>query len=162
MNLMGIISWPIRRKPTNTSHSANQGASKTIRFNPHPVPVKNFRPGSIAVNENIDRMVRAAQSFSELELRQDPGEHIEEIHSCTIDPAMHLVQHSQTFDSILLYIEDGISTNKKMFEAADQLARIVRGLATHVFQVPLETTCLFRDKKSGKELIRRLVRESLR
>lgn len=147
MKLLGIVSFPFRRKSGTTSLAHLQS---TVRSNPTTVPVRDFRPTSIAVKKNIDQMIRAAQSFTEPVLRQDAGELIEEIHSCTFDPGMHLVRCSQTFYSIPLYVEDGISMNKKRFEAAHQLAQIIRGLVTKVFHMPLRTAYLFRDKKSGK------------
>ena len=100
-------------------------------------------------------MLRGAHPYTKKTFKGDSTTRIEDIQSCTIDPAMHLNRSSQIFDGIPLYIEHGIYINQQMTDAANQLAPIIKGLATEVFEVPLQTVHLFRDTQSGKELKRR-------
>ena len=149
MKFLGIFSSPVRRIFATPSHppATAIGAQQIVRANLVVSPVEDFGSFTLTLNENMADMLRAARTYNKKELIQNTGEHIEEIHSCTLNPNMHLIRCSKTFNSMALYIEEGIFLSRQIVDAADELARIIRGLVTDVFQIPLQSAHLFRDKK---------------
>jgi hypothetical protein len=59
-------------------------------------PLKDFGPISIAADKNMKTMVRSVKPYTATEFTKDAHEEIEEIHSCTINPARYLVRSSAT------------------------------------------------------------------
>jgi hypothetical protein len=56
-----------------------------------------------------------------------------------------MTRYKNCFHSIPLFVEQNVHVTENMADSAKQLASVLVGLATHVFNIPINTINLFRD-----------------
>jgi len=64
---------------------------------------------------------------------------------CETMPVMNMARYKNLFYSVSLFLEKNVIVTKQMIYQAEQLACLLAGLATHVFEIPINTMHLFQD-----------------
>ena len=80
---------------------------------------------------------------------KDPGVNTVPDCSCQAPPDVPMTRYKDVYNGISLYIEDGVNVTKPMLNRATQLATIIAGLASNVYELPIETMHLYRDVDGG-------------
>lgn len=132
------------------SDQDNANGSHVVNSNTVIDRVKDFGEHSTTENNSVKQIIQGARSFTGNAIHRSENERIENIHCCTLDPAMHLERTKHTFHSIPVYVDRDVKITEKMMNQAEQLAWLIKNLATQVFKIPINTVHLFRDIDGGK------------
>lgn len=111
--------------------------------------VENFRHHQTEDDTDIRAMIRTSRPYAQTEFNQPEYSRNEVNNSCEFVPAANMIRCSTLFHGIALYIDRNVQLTNVMMDQAKQLAWLLVGLATQVFQLPIETMHLFRDIDSG-------------
>ncbi|CAF1335016.1 unnamed protein product [Rotaria sp. Silwood1] len=132
----------IEQKPI-LNHNNNHYYHETdVKINGH---VKDFSRQQIKNDTKLFSMLNIGRAYTQTKFIQQEYVNNEIAHSCEIVPSVNMTRYKDLFYSIPLYIELNVLITNKMLDQATQLAWILRGLASHVFKISIETLRLYRD-----------------
>jgi len=107
--------------------------------------VSNF--GKIASKDMdlISTVIRKCQPFTDSKLNDSGHMTNEPLSECETMPAMDMIRYKDLFHSIPLFLDKNIIITEQMIYQAEQLACLLAGLATCVFEISINTIHLFQD-----------------
>jgi hypothetical protein len=93
----------------------------------------------------ISTVLRSGQPFTDSKLN-NPGYSTDEpLNECETISAMNMTRYKNLFHLIPLFLEKNVIVTEKMIYQAELLACLLVGLATCVFEIPINTMHLFHD-----------------
>ena len=122
---------------------------KKIEKNKPKINVPDFGNGRERRQPNL-KILRSCRNYSLREFFREELKKTEIITTKEHKPELNLIRFSDSFHSILLYIEDGVQVNEDMATLANQFAYLLRSMAIQVFEVPLDCLHMFRDTNGSK------------
>ena len=116
--------------------------------------MQDFRECQDAKNNLLHAAIQTTRRFAQPTLVSPPrvpGEETDQTSIyCDGHYSKNLIRSKHIFNSVPLFIEKKLKITEKMMEQADQLARILTGLATNVFNVNINVIHIFYDSKGRK------------
>jgi hypothetical protein len=93
----------------------------------------------------ISIVISKSQPFTDSKLNDSDHMTNEPLSECEATLAMDMIRYKDFFHSIPLFLDKNIIVTEQMIYQAEQLACLLAGLATCVFEIPINTMHLFRD-----------------
>lgn len=100
----------------------------------------------------ISTIIHGVQAFTDSKLNNPGYITNEPMSECETMPAMSMARYKDLFHSISLFLDKNVIVTEQIIYQAEQLACLLAGLATHVFEIPINTVHLFQDIDGSKNI----------
>jgi hypothetical protein len=93
----------------------------------------------------ISTIIHRVQAYTDSKLNNPGYITNEPMSECETMPAINMACYKDRFYSVSLFLEKNVIVTEQIIYQAEQLACLLAGLATHVFEIPINTMHLFQD-----------------
>ncbi|UJR18092.1 hypothetical protein I4U23_004992 [Adineta vaga] len=151
--------------PTTAAHNGRKATDQNHQISPiigvggdytththsfhKPTPMPDFGRNK-KESQNYMKKIRKSQAYNHSKLIRLPYTKTEINTICEQIPSENMTRFDMVFHSIPLYVEENVIITNAMIDQGYQLAYLLKGLATRVFNMAYETIHLFRDINGTK------------
>ena len=113
-------------------------------------PTEDFKSGSQHMSRQLRRLPKKSRPYPDSVIIHDGYIKNEHYESCEVVPNANMEIYRNSALPIPFFVEKGIEVTFDMIDHAKQLTHVLVKLAQHVFELPIESLHLYRDRHGCK------------